>query len=118
MELVLTLPILGVVLFGLFEFSLLFFARGSVIEAGRAGARKATLPGVRRDDVKAEVRRVLTPRLRESARIRIKMGRYSGDPVSVSVAVPMRSASPDLLWPIGYRLRGRFLFSRTRMTRE
>ena len=37
MELVLTLPIVGVVLLALFEFTLLFYARGLVVEASRAG---------------------------------------------------------------------------------
>nr|MBC8289304.1 pilus assembly protein [Planctomycetota bacterium] len=40
-ELVFTLPILGLVLFGLFEFSMLFFARGQLAEATRVGCRKA-----------------------------------------------------------------------------
>jgi Flp pilus assembly protein TadG len=46
MELVFTLPILMVVLLGLFEFSMLFFARGMVVEAARVGARKASLAHV------------------------------------------------------------------------
>ena len=118
MELVLTLPILALALFALFEFSLLFTARSSVVEAGRAGARKATLAGVQRKDVEAEVRSVLKPRLRDSADVKVKLGRHSGDEVSVSVSVPMQKASPNLLWPIGYSLRGRELITTTRMTKE
>ncbi len=117
-ELVLALPMLAIVLFGLFEFSLLFFARGSVVDAARAGARHATLPGVRIDDVKREVRRTLNHQLRDSAQIQVRTGKHPGDPVEVAVLVPMRSASPDLLWPVGYSLQGRYLFSRTRMIRE
>ncbi|RLS54151.1 MAG: hypothetical protein DWH91_12600, partial [Planctomycetota bacterium] len=44
-ELLLTLPILIVLLFGLLEFSLLFFARGDVVDASRAGARAARIFG-------------------------------------------------------------------------
>ncbi len=118
MELALTVPILLIVLFGLFEFSLLFFARGSAVEACRAGARKATLPGVTRADVEAEVRRVLKSRLRETAEIQIDPGEHSGDVVTVTVSIPMHSASPDLLWPIGYGLRNRYIDTKARMTRE
>mgnify|MGYP003350373201 CR=1 FL=1 len=47
MELVLTLPILLILLFGLLEFSLLFFARGDVVDASRAGGRAAETAVVR-----------------------------------------------------------------------
>lgn len=113
-----TLPILGVVLLGLFEFSMLFVARGSVVEACRVGARMASLPGANREDVEAQVRKVLEPRLQRGLRVDWKPGGRTGDVVSVAVSVPMRSASPDLLWPIGYRLRGRRLYAETRMIKE
>ena len=45
MELVLVLPILGILLLGLFEYSLLFFARGEVVDASRTGARIASVTG-------------------------------------------------------------------------
>jgi hypothetical protein len=50
--------------------------------------------------------------------VNVDFGEWSGDVVSVSVAVPMSSASPDLLWPIGLGLDGQKLFSETRMVRE
>ena len=118
MELALTLPILMVVLLGLFEFSMLFFARGELVEAGRVGARTASLPGVGPDDVEAEIRNVLAPRLQEELQLDVELGRRTGDVVTVAVRVPMTAASPDLLWPIGYRLRGRFLLAETRMIKE
>ena len=45
MELALVLPILGILLLGLLEFTLLFYARSSVVEAsrGRNDPRKATV---------------------------------------------------------------------------
>jgi len=117
-ELVLTLPILGIVLLGLFEFAVLFFARGTLVEASRVAARKASLPGVTVRDVKAEVRRVVSPRLARTARIDVDLGEQAGDVVRVAVNVPMNQAAPDLLWPIGFRLRGRSLHSETRMIKE
>ncbi len=118
MELAMTLPILGVVLLGLFEFSMLFMARGSVVEACRVGARMASLPGVGQEDVESQVRKVLAPRLQRGLRVDWMPGGRTGDVVLVAVSVPMRSASPDLLWPIGYRLRGRRLYAETRMIKE
>jgi len=118
MELVLTLPILGVVLFGLCEFSLLFFARGEVVEAARIGARTACLPGADAADVEAAVHQVLGPRLRTVVDVNVQLGSHSGDLVAVAVRVPMSRAAPDLLWPIGYSLKDRQLFAETRMIRE
>jgi hypothetical protein len=117
-ELVLTLPILMVVILGLFEITWLFYARGMVVEASRLGARKATLPGVDLETVQAEVNRMLPARFVSHARVRADLGEHSGDVVSVAVAVPMRSVAPDLLWPIGFTLAGRNLYSETRMGRE
>lgn len=117
-ELILTLPIFGIVLAGLFEFSLLFFARGELAEASRVGARKASLPGVSVDEVESEIRSVLSPRLRETMEVVVEPGLRSGDVVTVAIAVNMNSASPDLLWPIGYSLKNRQLYEVTRMIRE
>jgi hypothetical protein len=118
MELVLTLPILGIVLLALFEFTLLFYSRSLVVEASRLGARKATLPGITVTAVEAEIRRTLPRRLQTGMTISVDPGQYSGDLVTVGVEVPMSSAAPDLLWPIGAGLRGRNLYSETRMVRE
>ena len=118
MELVLTLPILMLVLAGLFEFTLLFFARGEVVDASRVAARKATLPGVTVQDVEEEVLKVLSPRFHNSLQVNAVLGEKSGDVVSVAVTVDMNAAAPDLLWPIGYSLQGRPLMSETCMIRE
>ncbi len=118
MELVLTLPILGVVLFGLFEFTWLFYSRSLVVEASRIGARKASLPGATLADVEHDVRRTLPIGLQRQLRVVGDVGQYSGDVVWVGVEVPMQSAAPDLLWPIGVGLAGRNLYSETRMVRE
>lgn len=118
LELVLALPILGLVLMALFEFSLLFFARGEVVEASRIGARKASFPGATVADVEMEIRRVLDPRLQRTLHVEAELGERTGDVVAVSVRVAMSSAAPDLLWPIGYSLEGQTLHSETRMIRE
>ena len=118
MELVLTLPILAVLLAGLLEFTMLFFARGEIVEASRVAARKATLPGVTLDDVEGEVLKVLHPRFHQSVRVDAELGEKSGDVVAVAVTVDMSDAAPDLLWPIGYSLQGRPLLSETCMIRE
>ena len=118
MELVFVLPILGVLLLGIFEYSLLFFARGEVVDAGRAGCRIACLPGATAYDVEEHVLASLSPRLREYAEVGVDAGAYSGDPVMVAVRVPMRAAAPDLLWPIGFGLHGKHLVSETRMVKE
>ncbi|HLQ44809.1 MAG TPA: TadE family protein [Planctomycetaceae bacterium] len=118
MELVLTLPILMLVLAGLFEFSLLLFARSEVVQASRVAARKATLPGVTVQDVEDEVLKVLHPRFHNSLQVDALLGQKSGDVVAVAVTVDMSAAAPDLLWPIGYSLQGRPLLSETCMIRE
>lgn len=118
MELVLTLPILFMLLLALFQFMMLFYSRSLIVEASRVAARKATLPGTTEADVEAEVRRVLVPRLQQGMQIQVDFGEWSGDVVTVSVAVPMAAASPDLLWPIGLGLNGQNLFSETSMVRE
>ena len=118
MELVFVLPSLLIILFGLFEFSMLFYARGYVSEASRAGARTASLPGVQQEEIRRDVLRVLKPRMRDLADIQIAQGTHSGDAVSVTVRVPMRIVSPDLLWPIGYSIKNREFVSETRMLKE
>lgn len=117
-ELAFTLPILLIVLMAIFEFSLLFLARGELVEASREGARVAVLPGASYETVEWAVRQNLTPRLRDSAEIEIGGGDRAGELTTVAVRVPMQLASPDLLWPIGYSLKGQSLFAETRMMRE
>ena len=118
MELVMTLPILGIVLFALFEFSLLFFARGQVVEACRAGGRIACLTDCTSDAVENRVRQSLNPKLRSAAHIDVELGEHAGDWVRVAVRVPMKLASPNLLWPVGFNLENRNLFAETWMFKE
>lgn len=118
MELVLALPVLFVVVLAAVEFSLLFVARGQVLEASRAGCRFACQPGVHPEDVRSRVYDVLDPRFRPIADVHVETAEYPGEVVTVAVRVPMRAATPDLLWPIGVGLGGRQLHAATRMVRE
>ena len=118
LELVLTLPILLVLLLGIFEFSLLFFARNSVVQASRVAARQASLPGVEADDIRTLVESVLSPRLQQGWELYFQPGSQTGDLVTVGIRAPMASAAPDLLWPIGYSLEGRFLYAESTMIKE
>src|SRR5262249_27350150 len=111
MELVLTLPIVGIVLLALLEFTLMFYSRSIVVEPSRAGARRATLTGTTIADVEWEVRRILTPQLQQGMQLYVNLGEHSGDLIAVGIEVPMQNATPDLLWPIGVGLNGRNLYS-------
>tara|TARA_R110002095_G_scaffold94422_3_gene82285 strand:+ start:88576 stop:88992 length:417 start_codon:yes stop_codon:yes gene_type:complete len=118
MELALVLPIFGIVMFALLEFTLLFYARADVVEASRIGARLATLPGVTQNNVEQEVLKILPPQLGQGAVVKADLGENSGDIVMVAVSIPMTLASPNLLWPIGYNIKGQNLYSETRMIKE
>src|SRR5262249_35277283 len=89
MELVLTLPILFILLLGLFEFTMLFYSRSLVVEASRVGARKASLPGATAQSVEEEVLKVLSPRLQTGTQVGVDVGLHSGDVVMVSITTPM-----------------------------
>ena len=118
MDLALVLPILGILLLGLLEFTLLFYARSSVVEASRAGARAATRVGSDQTQIEREAGLVLFPTLRQGLQIELAGGTHSGDPVTVAVQVPMKLASPDLLWVVGYSLQGRYLYAESTMIKE
>lgn len=118
LELALVLPILGVLLLGLLEFTMLFYARSSVVEASRAGARAATRAGSDLAQVEREAALVLFPTLRPTMQVELAGGEHSGDAVTCAVQVPMNAASPDLLWLVGYSLRGRFLYAESTMIKE
>jgi Flp pilus assembly protein TadG len=118
MELIITLPILFVLLLGIFEFSFLMYARSDVVQASRAGARLAVLNGVWPEEVETEVGRSLGGRFQNVCSVQTQMGERSGDEVVVTVRVPMTAAAPNLLWPLGYNIQGRDLVAQTRMLKE
>jgi Flp pilus assembly protein TadG len=118
MELAITLPIFGLLLMGLFEYSLLFASRGDVVEACRVGCRRGTLTYATAEEVEEVVRWSLGSTLGPHAIIESELGEYTGDEVVVTVRVPMSAASPDFLWPIGFGLRDRELSCQSRMVKE
>lgn len=118
MELLITLPILFVLLLGIFEFSFLMYARSDVVQAARAGARLGTLNGVEDEDVRIEVGRALAGKFQSVYQVQSSMGTQTGDDVIVTVRVPMSAAAPNLLWPLGYNIRGRDLIAESRMVKE
>jgi len=118
MELILTLPILLVLLLGIFEFSFLMSARSDVVRAARAGARLGTLNGVWSEEINQEVGRTLGPRFQNNYRVEAQLPEYSGEEVIVTVRVPMTAVAPNLLWPLGYNISGQDLIAQTRMVKE
>lgn len=117
-ELLLVLPILMVLLLAIFEFAMLFGGRSSVVEASRAGARLATQPGTTAEQVERRTREVLGDVLDREAEVGVVLSDKAGEVVTVVVKVPMANASPNLLWPVGFSLSGRFLHAETSMVHE
>lgn len=117
LELAAALPILLVVLAATVEFSMLLSAQGTLADASRSAARAAAL-GVRdKEELLATARQTLGPRLGASPGVLVLDDDASGT-VSVAVRVPMGSAAPNLLWPVGYDLSGRYLTASATMASE
>lgn len=118
MEMILVLPILFTVLMAVFEFSILFFARSSVVQACRAAARRASLGVADQAEIEDVVRRVLSPNLQYNHTVYYIPAERAGEITTVGLTVPMSTAAPDLLWPVGFSLQGRFLAEETSVVRE
>ena len=118
MELVMTLPLLFLVILASVQFSMLFLARADLVDACRGGARLASQPSIRAEDVEDRVRELLDRRFHNVADVHVETGERPGDVVRVAVRIPMRAAAPDVLWPIGLGLAGRDLTAATKMMRE
>ncbi len=110
-ELAVSLPVLGIVLMGLLEFSLMVQARTVVVAASRRGAEVAAIPGATENDVRHEVRDVLGARLGYEAEIHLQ-GVSEGE-AYVAVDVPMAAAIPNLMRPVGLDLQGHRLCCQT-----
>lgn len=118
MEMILVLPILFTVLMAVFEFSILFFARSSVVQACRTAARRAALGVTDQAEIEAVVNRVLSPNLQGNHTVYYIPAERAGEITTVGLTVPMSTAAPDLLWPVGFSLQGRFLAEETSVVRE
>ena len=118
MEMILVLPILFTVLMAVFEFSILFFARSSVVQACRAAARRASLGVTDQSEIEEVVRGVLSPNLQYNHTVYYIPAERAGEITTVGLTVPMSTAAPDLLWPVGFSLQGRYLIEETSVVRE
>lgn len=117
-EMLMVLPILMIVLLAVFEFSILFFARSSVVQASRLAARQASLGVTSQVELEQLVGRVLSPSLQGSHEVYVIPAARAGEITTVGLRVPMSSAAPDLLWPVGFSLKGRYLAEETSLVRE
>jgi hypothetical protein len=117
-EMIMVLPILMIVLMAVFEFSMLFFARSSVVQASRLAARQASLGVTNQAELEQLVSRVLSPTLQQGFQVYVIPAERSGEITTVGLKVPMSSAAPDLLWPAGFSLQGRYLAEETSLVRE
>jgi hypothetical protein len=118
MELVLVLPIFLLLLFAIVEFSLLTTARVRISDAAHAGARRLCLSDTGPDDIRDEVKLMLGRKLSRDATIEVAGLQKAGERIIVRIRVPMKNATPDLLWPTGFSVRGRTLVADALMVRE
>lgn len=118
MELVLVLPLFLLLIFSLVEFSMLTAGQARVASAAQAGARYMSLSGAEETAVQERVGQVLGADFSAVCSIAVQPASYVGETGYVTVSVPMQSASPDLLWFIGFGLAGRSLEMRAAMVAE
>jgi hypothetical protein len=123
LELLLVLPIVLTVCFGVVELSLVLMGMQRVQAASNAACRIATLPAVdqaaQQQAMQDAVAAALgTEGMVASYDMHSQIGPYTGDPVVVEVRVPMRAAAPDLLKIIGFSLSGRELVSQTQLCKQ
>lgn len=118
MELVMIMPLFLLLIFSIVEFSMLMSAGSRVSNAAQCGARLMSLSGATPDEVKEKVSAILGSALSQNCRIAVQPAVYAGDVGSVYVSVPMKNASPDLLWMIGFSLETRSFNSESPMVME
>jgi hypothetical protein len=114
LELVLTLPVVTLLLLGLFEFACLTNGYGSVARASQAGARTASQPGTSATDVESAVEQSLGEQLAAAAEFSCERADAAAPEIICSVRVPMSACGPNLLWPVGFDLQGRYIECTTR----
>jgi Flp pilus assembly protein TadG len=122
-ELLLVLPILWIICFGLVEISLLLMGMQRVQAAGSAACRVGTLPAANPAAQEQAMRNAAARALEKQAladaySMQFDLGQYAGDPVVVEISVPMTAVSPDLLKVIGFSLQGRQLVAQAVMCKQ
>jgi len=118
MELVLILPIFLMLIFSIVEFSMLMSARTRVANAAQSGARLMSLSGASAEEVREQVSSLLGPSLAGNCQIDVQPAMHAGDIGRVFVRVPMKNASPDLLWIVGFGLANRSIDADAPMVME
>ncbi len=122
MELVLVLPIFLMLIFSIVEFSMLMSARTRVVNAANSGARMMSMCGGSSVEVEAEVHERVTTllgsALARNCHILVQPAKHAGEIGHVTVNVPMKNASPDLLWLVGFSLKDRSIDTDATMVME
>jgi hypothetical protein len=119
MELILVLPIVLAVLFGLIEIGMLWSSGQRVKEAAAAGCRVAGFRGATEPAVRRAVEQTLGRKsLVDCYQLQIIQPQENPNEVCVSVSVPMTAAAPDMLAFFGFSLKNRQLASHSVMRRE
>ncbi len=129
-ELLLTLPILLIVFFGIFEYSMLLLGDQTLTAAAEVGSREATLPMATHARVVTAVHTSIADWNIESfVSIAIEVNgspdnitplttAVTGDEITVIVTVDSTHASPDLLKFVGATLTGQKLRASFTMRKE
>lgn len=119
MELILVLPIVMALVFGMIEIGMLWSSGQRVKEAAAAGCRVAGFRGADQVAVRRAVEHGLgRPSLVKNYNINVTNVNNNPYEVCVSVSVPMSAAAPDLLKFVGFSLVGRTLTAESIMRRE
>ena len=87
-ELAIALPVLLLMLVGIFEFARAYQIQQVVVNAAREGARQAVLQGVDADSAKIIVERYLTSGAINNGEVKVFDTNNTGDPTTVQVSVP------------------------------
>ncbi|MCA9051516.1 MAG: pilus assembly protein [Planctomycetaceae bacterium] len=118
MELLLVTPLFLLLLFAIVEFSLLTAAQHRVSDAAHAAVRRLCLGSADSEHLQKDLAADLGPKLAPKAVIQVNDSGRTGDRVYVRVELPMRNASPDLLWMTGFSVQNRILAGEALMVRE
>ena len=87
-ELAIALPVLLLMLVGIFEFARAYQIQQVVVNAAREGARQAVLQGVDADSAEIIVKRYLTSGAINNGEVTVIDTNNTGDPTTVHVSVP------------------------------
>ncbi len=119
LELVVVLPIVIAVCFGMVELSMLWSANHRCQSAAAAGCRVATYPGATMFAVRQAIEANLSKaNLVQNYQVDVVGGARTGDEIAVTVAIPQTVCAPDLLRPFGFSLQGKTVTARAVMRRE